>query len=216
VSSPETRNGRGADPAAAQNDIPAATTTPVTENFTRATAIADTVDAPCTGRSKFNYRVPCGRCGGIHQHRGGPPRLYVSRALTGDASVRFAFDAGVVALIKVVVPPRYRKWHANTKTWGIGGRYVDAVIRAARIAGQRVIDDSTGGRATGSGERVDRPRQRMITTWAETLFAAVGPERAEPVFKALVKVLHPDAGGDTQLMQDLNRAHDQLGRGAAA
>jgi hypothetical protein len=35
------------------------------------------------------------------------------------------------------------------------------------------------------------------------------PERLrEPVYKALVRVLHPDAGGDIKLMQELNAARD--------
>jgi hypothetical protein len=42
------------------------------------------------------------------------------------------------------------------------------------------------------------------------LFELVGPERHEPVFKALTKILHPDAGGDGRLQQQLNDARDQL------
>ena len=36
---------------------------------------------------------------------------------------------------------------------------------------------------------------------ADALLEAVGPERQDRVFAALVKILHLDAGGDTQLMQ---------------
>ncbi|WP_280300972.1 hypothetical protein [Nocardia neocaledoniensis] len=45
-------------------------------------------------------------------------------------------------------------------------------------------------------------------TWAEQLFLAVGGARADAVFKALAKILHPDVGkaGDTVLMQQLNDA----------
>jgi hypothetical protein len=41
------------------------------------------------------------------------------------------------------------------------------------------------------------------------LLDAVGKDRVEPVHRALVKVLHPDVGGDTKLMQELNAARDR-------
>lgn len=47
--------------------------------------------------------------------------------------------------------------------------------------------------------------------WADSLFAAVGPERATPVYRALSKVLHPDvATGDTTLQRQLNDAYSEI------
>jgi hypothetical protein len=57
-----------------------------------------------------------------------------------------------------------------------------------------------------------RPPPRATSTdWCGPLFSAVGPDRREAVFKALVRVLHPDNAktGDTKLMQDLNAARDR-------
>jgi hypothetical protein len=56
------------------------------------------------------------------------------------------------------------------------------------------------------------PRGRLTTeiavahTWAQDLLEAAGCGLYEPVFRALTKVLHPDAGGDVVLQQDLNAA----------
>jgi hypothetical protein len=140
--------------------------------------------------------------------------VYVTRdRATSDARVSFTYDATVVELIKSVGPRHRRRWDADAKVWTVASGFASTFVRAARLAGHTVIDDFTSSRR-GSGSRADRPRQRT-TDWATALFEAVGPERREPVYKALSRVLHPDVGGDTQLMQDLNRAPDQLGRRAA-
>ena len=53
--------------------------------------------------------------------------------------------------------------------------------------------------ASGAG-----PLPDLGQPWAELLFRAVGPGRADAVFKSLARVLHPDApGGDAELMKAL-------------
>lgn len=59
-------------------------------------------------------------------------------------------------------------------------------------------------------------RQRNETSarrssWAEDLLRKLDPEVAEKAYKRLASVLHPDVGGDNDLMRDLNVAHDLLG-----
>ncbi|WP_433758014.1 hypothetical protein [Nocardia sp. CA-135398] len=47
-------------------------------------------------------------------------------------------------------------------------------------------------------------------SWAEMLFAAVGPALSESVFRALTKCLHPDvSGADRTLQQQLNAARER-------
>ena len=48
--------------------------------------------------------------------------------------------------------------------------------------------------------------------WARTLFRRVGPARAEPVFRSLTRILHPDnpTTVDTQLQRELNAARAEL------
>jgi hypothetical protein len=40
------------------------------------------------------------------------------------------------------------------------------------------------------------------------LFRTLPPSLRQPTYRALARVLHPDAGGDTALMQQLNQAND--------
>lgn len=51
--------------------------------------------------------------------------------------------------------------------------------------------------------------------WAKALFASMPARFAEPVYKALVRVLHPDVGGDTRLAQQLNDAYRAHSRRAS-
>ena len=57
------------------------------------------------------------------------------------------------------------------------------------------------------------PRRNGNTqTWAQTLFSAVGADRADQVHRALTRILHPDnpETGDTTLQRELNDARAQL------
>jgi hypothetical protein len=47
-------------------------------------------------------------------------------------------------------------------------------------------------------------------SWADAMFEAVPEELHASVFKALLRTLHPDRGGDTASMQTLNAARDRL------
>jgi hypothetical protein len=49
-------------------------------------------------------------------------------------------------------------------------------------------------------------------SWAQALFSNVGPDRADQVYRALTRILHPDnpRTGDTILQRELNTARAQL------
>lgn len=53
-----------------------------------------------------------------------------------------------------------------------------------------------------------RPPKGGPRTWADDLLTEAG-DLAPVVYKALARVLHPDAGGNTKLMQALNAANDR-------
>ena len=51
--------------------------------------------------------------------------------------------------------------------------------------------------------------------WASGVFRRVGPHRTDAVYRGLSKLLHPDVGGDTKLMQELNAARREIQEGTA-
>ena len=100
--------------------------------------------------------------------------------------------------------------------------------RAEQAERQRIRDEffrsmNNGSRRTYTGSSNDhqhggktppppRPPRGGPLTWADTLLAEAGPDLAPAVYKALARVLHPDTGGSSKLMQQLNLANDRSKR----
>lgn len=54
------------------------------------------------------------------------------------------------------------------------------------------------------------PRHSLSVSWADAMFAAVPDRLHKPAFRALSRVLHPDADGDHAAMSALSAARDRL------
>jgi hypothetical protein len=120
------------------------------------------------------------------------------------ATVTFKYDPTVVELIKDI-PGWARSWNPTGKQWILTDtRYLSGLLLQLSLHGHPTV---TTGRP--AGHKPPRPRSAPPETWADALFEAVGQHRIEPVHRALVKILHPDVGGDTSLLQDLNVARDR-------
>lgn len=119
----------------------------------------------------------------------------------GEVLVSFRYDPEVIGLIKTL-PVWGRRWNPETKEWTVRESFTSELIGLLEFAGHRVL--VTGARAAPPPRLAPRGE-----TWADALLDAVGPQRVEKVHRALVKVLHPDVGGDDELMAQLNRARDR-------
>lgn len=106
-----------------------------------------------------------------------------------------------------------RRWNPALKCWLIGSSFGEAMAEALRAAGCTVVVTRRGGAERGAA---DDDQHVVGAGWADALFAAVGPGRADAVYRALSRVLHPDHGGDPQLQQALNTARDRYRRRGAA
>jgi len=123
-------------------------------------------------------------------------------ATLGGARVSFAYDPDLVSVIKTL-HSAHRRWNATTKTWWVATAAINELTEILEAGGYTVI--STMRSRSSSPPPPRSPRD----TWADLLLDAVGQERVEPVHRALSRVLHPDVGGDTALMQALNAARDR-------
>lgn len=122
-----------------------------------------------------------------------------------EAKVHSPFEAK--DLIKDL-PRTWRHWDAAEKCWIVELHAVDTLKSSLRLAGFTV---RTTHRA-GSEQRYSAPpprSQRNPDTWADAMYKALGKSLADKAYKALVPVLHPDRGGDTVCMQQLNAARDK-------
>lgn len=59
---------------------------------------------------------------------------------------------------------------------------------------------------------VNKPKLKTTPsgpTWADAMFSTLPPQLSDKAYKALVKILHPDGGGDSEAMKILNAAYDR-------
>jgi hypothetical protein len=102
------------------------------------------------------------------------------------------------------LPRSWRSWDSEEKCWVIPVHAVAELTRALKLEGFTIMSRA------GSGQRAESPRpQRSGESWADLMYASLGRELAGRAYKALVPVLHPDRGGATAAMQDLNAARDR-------
>jgi hypothetical protein len=111
----------------------------------------------------------------------------------------FRYDAGLVDLVRSMPD---RTWNPDDKHWTIPAVDLDEFIQKAKSLGHQV-------QVIGENDSHRGPSTNGSADWAGTLFAAVGTDRAQSVYRALSKVLHPDVGGDTKLMQQLSEAYER-------
>lgn len=101
-----------------------------------------------------------------------------------------------------------RSWDKDRRCWTIPAVFLDELVDALRAAGFTTVTTEKGEQ-----EKQDRrppPGPGSTTgTWADLLFTELGPDLGDRAFKALIKVVHPDTGGSTVLMQQLNIARDK-------
>jgi hypothetical protein len=124
---------------------------------------------------------------------------------TFDAKVHSPFEAK--DYIKDL-PHRWRRWDKADKCWVVELHAVDLLESTLRLAGFTVRTTHQGG----SGRQYSAPpprAERNPDTWADSMYKALGRALGDKAYKALVPVLHPDRGGDTVSMQQLNAARDK-------
>lgn len=130
------------------------------------------------------------------------------KVLLGTHKASGATVAGIKApyeakdIIKAYVPAGNRTWLPQYKMWEVWYEpHVTSVMGALRRYGYVLdVDDQR--------TKAEPPHPQLTADWATKMFAALPPELHSKAYRALVKVIHPDAGGDTEAMQDLAYAFE--------
>lgn len=130
--------------------------------------------------------------------------VYVS---DNGAVLQTPYHAVFIEVLKVSVPHEYRTYDPGRRAWGVRPPYIDlALLLVGKYFPDAQIRDT---RTKAKPEPEPEPEN-----WAGLLFAGLPEHLHAPVYKALIRALHPDIGGDTRAAQTLNLAYDRL-RGVA-
>lgn len=125
---------------------------------------------------------------------------------SGDAVLAFSYRRDVVDRLKAEIPAPFRSWEPARKTWTIDAPFVALAIGILETAFGHVA-------ITDERPHVDRGRRDDAGADAyRVLF--LQPDAPAPVidaaYKALARMNHPDAGGDTAAMQAINAAYQEV------
>jgi len=113
-------------------------------------------------------------------------------------SLSFVYNPELVEELKDSIPGEFRRWDPVEKRWLFSPLYLDDVEAICRhyFSPESISMDATG--EISSSELFVQ------------LFDLLRGEERERVYRTLAMALHPDRGGNTELMKQLNNAHDHF------
>ncbi len=130
-----------------------------------------------------------------------------TRDPSGAVRLEFPFNRGMIESLKREIPARGRSYDPVTHVWLIDHAWANSAVNILL----RFMPDA---RLIRNGERA---RTRTVpspvaTDEYRTLFVApdAPPEVVEAAYKALARMNHPDVGGDTATMRQINAAYERL------
>lgn len=111
--------------------------------------------------------------------------------ITGLIAVRFDYDPNLVQRLKTGIPRQNRSWDPDRKLWLIDPPHEPAARRILGLPPKTLGD-------------VKKRFSTSIETAVANMFDQLPTHLRESTYKALVRIWHPDIGGDTKATQALN------------
>jgi hypothetical protein len=123
----------------------------------------------------------------------------------GGTWFRTPYERGYVDELKKELPAGARQWSEHRRAWWIDDVYLDEALEVAeRYFVLYLVDDS-------SDDPVSPVYVPDSDGWT-TLWLKPGapPEVVKAAYRALARLNHPDAGGDEEMMKEINAAYEGL------
>jgi hypothetical protein len=115
--------------------------------------------------------------------------------------LRSHYDPDLVDALKEAIPYAYREWDKTSKVWRIDPDWGDVAVQVLKDRGATVIDKRPPvATAAVVPPQLQEACARLCITPDAPLVVA------EAAYKAWARLKHPDVGGDTETMQQLNDA----------
>lgn len=123
--------------------------------------------------------------------------------------VTFPFDRDVVESIKHLVPPHSRTYDPDERAWYVAPRYGDSIRKLLHSVFVDVeIDEEETYYSPPPPPSTPRHTEYTVLHLQPT----APKELVESTYKCLSRLYHPDRGGDTEKMTELNEAVSTLRR----
>jgi|SRR5690606_19382502 len=115
----------------------------------------------------------------------------------------FPYSQVLITQLKLDVPAFCRSYAPATKTWTVREPYVDLAVSMVRRAYPDLRVDDRRQYHTG----LSVPAARSAPEYAALhLLPTAPPELVEAAYKTLARIHHPDRGGSTETMTQINEA----------
>jgi len=115
--------------------------------------------------------------------------------------VRSPYNPDLVQALKDAIPYEYREWDAAAKVWRIDPDWGDVVLTSLEAIGATIVDKRPAVPPSPTVAQALQNACRRLCILPEAPI-----EVAEAAYKALARLHHPDVGGSTAVMQELNEA----------
>ena len=142
--------------------------------------------------------------------------IFIGQSACGEFTVRLQSDDSVsfatcIESLKDCIPASMRKYKPRERTWYISQPARDALHRWTHFChrtAQADIEWPEEGDARNHAPSASHTPAEAYATLH--LLPSAPPEVIKAAYRALAHLHHPDHGGDTQEMQAVNAAYQQL------
>lgn len=121
----------------------------------------------------------------------------------GSVVLRFPYHEGLLSQLKLAIPSHHRSWNPEIKAWIVWGEYAPLAVDLVRSVYANLRESRPG--ATEPGPKPGNSDRRTLYVTDDAPAVVV-----HAAYKALARLYHPDAGGDTHRMQLINAAYGRL------
>ena len=132
-----------------------------------------------------------------HKANIGPKRAGIYKTQDpGWLRIVSPYDSGFVDGLKTLNQPSYRRWEPTGKFWLVNEICLDILIDLCETYFDEVEHDLMGVASATTGPNI-----------FTQMFTGLSQDEGVKVYRALASVLHPDKGGNSVLMTQLNNAY---------
>lgn len=121
----------------------------------------------------------------------------IKQGMDGGLDVSFDYSEEMVEALKRGIPSGCRRYTPRTKVWWVNEHHATDLAELFGAWNYRVLGIHAG------------PTTGDANPWTD-IFNALDDELGQKLYRVLALTLHPDRGGNPEMMRDINVAWDRV------